>query len=93
MKLHEFTIPMDGDNPFDEMTARDMEDSMSDLKDTALKQERERRVRPGKNSNVAKAKRVKNLASILKREKNQVKNDDTPHRYNLGGHTSSFLNR
>ncbi len=93
MKLHEFMIPLDDGNPFDEMRSRDTEDAMSDLKDTAIKQKHEPRVTPRKNSNIAKAKRMRNLVSILKREKNQVTNDDTPHQYNLGGHTASFLNR
>ena len=93
MKLHEFTIPLDDGNPFDEMRSRDVEDAMSDLKDTAVKQKHEPHVSPRKNSNVAKGRRLKNLVAMLKREKNQVKHDDTPHQYNLGGHGSSFLHR
>jgi len=96
MKLHEIlsevTIPMDVDSPFDDMVARDREDSMSNLKDK-VRVDRERIPKtPKKHSNIEKAKRIKNLA-LWKKRMNNPEQHETHHKYNLGGHGSAFLHR
>lgn len=49
---------------------------------------------PRKDSNVEKAKRIRNLARLKVRNTvHGTDNEDTPHKYNLGSHTSAFLNR
>lgn len=49
---------------------------------------------PRKDSNVAKAKRIRNLVRMKVRDVVRGQDhEDTSHTYNLGGHVSTFLNR
>ena len=50
-----------------------------------------REKKAGEGDNMKKAKKIRNLARIKKR--NNAENTDTPHQYNLGGHGSKFLHR
>ena len=84
---------MDGPSPFDDMSTADTMDKMpADVDRGRLDKERIPKT-PRKKSNVEKAKAFKHLAAIAKREKNQVKHDDSPHQYNMGGHGSAMLHR
>lgn len=69
-------------------------DNNSPQVDAALKDREERPKSPERTSNVAKAKRIRNLARMKVRDTVQHQdNKDTNATYNLGGHVSTFLNR
>lgn len=101
MKLHEFTIPMDIDGPFDDMQARDNEDSMPHMKDKAFKDREKKPVPSRKNSNVRKARRLRSIINTLKRERSSHKDPGMETEINhgetdgvqLAPHGSNFLFR
>lgn len=99
--IFEVTIPMDMDSPYDTMQARDNEDSMSSPKDERH-EDREKKPRPSRrNSNFNKAKRIRNMVSMMKRDRakvdepinHAVDNGETPDQSKDNPHGSSFLNR
>ena len=93
MKLTEITIPMDPESgPFDDMVSRDQEDAMQAPKDTVHKDKEKLRDTPKSNSNIKKARRIRNLVQIKKRETNP-ESDETHHTSHMGGHGSAFLHR
>lgn len=92
MKLNElFPHPED---VFDTEKLRQDVEARSSNTDTRYTEKTPALTPPRKDSNVAKAKRIRNLVRMKVRDvvKGQ-ENDDTHHTYNLGGHVSTFLNR
>lgn len=61
--------------------------------DLAHKGEKEKKHTERRDSNLAKAKRIRNLAKMKARDATKNDNEDTPHKYNLGAHGSAFLFR
>lgn len=90
MKLLELFAPPE--EIFDPIQMADTNHQDSVGGDIQFKEKKQKTIPPGKNSNVAKGRRIKNLVRMHKRSTND-KNDDTHHQYNYGGHFSNFLQR
>lgn len=93
---------MDDGGPFDDMASRDAEDRMPSMTDKEFKDRERKRTPPNKNSNIKKARRLRNIINTLKRERSSaeqadddvsIDNGETPAAPSLGGHGSNFLFR
>lgn len=91
MKLMELVAP--SEDPMDFMDPAQMKDNEEHSSPTdRLHTRREIAGTPKQSSNVAKAKRIRNLVRMSKRSSNP-QSDETSHQSNLGGHGSTFLFR
>lgn len=96
MKLHElFTenFPDPHDVLDSQKIRQDMEAHIP-ATDTRFTEKQPKTKPSRKDSNLAKARRIRTLARLKVRDtvKGQ-EHEDTNHTYNLGGHVSTFLNR
>jgi hypothetical protein len=76
----------------DSMVMSQRQDDLSVGVDAVHKGKSSPRLSPRKDSNIEKAKRIKNLAKLKARD-TSTDSTDTPHRHHLGGHFSAFLQR